>query len=216
MRNDFSNQTKAILAKRVGFRCSNPHCRQLTSGPHTEPTGSINIGVAAHITAASPGGPRYDVYISAEKRKSQDNGIWLCEKCAKLVDSDEVRYTVGKLREWKRIAEAETLKQIESRPVYPQQFEETPFEKLETLIPDLLAEMRDDLARYPFEREFVLLKKDWRYQGHGLAYYYDEHPDLRNKIHILENYGLVEETTYTNVARFIITEDLVDYLLASD
>ena len=60
MRDDFQTQTKELLAKRVGYRCSNPGCRQPTSGPHDDPNRAISVGVAAHITAASPGGPRHD------------------------------------------------------------------------------------------------------------------------------------------------------------
>lgn len=214
MRDEFSNQIKELLAKRVGYRCSNPDCRQLTCGPQTEPTGSINIGVAAHITAASPSGPRYDRSLSPEQRKALDNGIWLCQKCAKLVDSDEVRYTVVKLNNWKKLAEATALQELEVRPDTSTELTAIPFHKLETLMPDLLAEMREDLAEHPLKREFVLLKKAWKYwaSGNELAYYYDDHPDLRNKIRILENYGLIEDITYNNVDRFIITEKLVAYL----
>ncbi|MBE7690187.1 hypothetical protein [Tenacibaculum piscium] len=35
-RHNFNQNTKETLAKRVGFRCSNPNCRKLTSGPATE------------------------------------------------------------------------------------------------------------------------------------------------------------------------------------
>jgi len=104
MRDDFPAQTKEILAKRVGYRCSNPTCRQLTSGPHDDPNRAVNLGVAAHITAASPAGPRYDSILSAEERASAQNGIWLCQTCGKLVDSDESRYSVESLRGWRRIA----------------------------------------------------------------------------------------------------------------
>ena len=52
---DFSNDVKELLAKRAGVRCSNPNCRQPTSGPASESKKSVNIGVVAHITAASPG-----------------------------------------------------------------------------------------------------------------------------------------------------------------
>lgn len=55
-RDDFLERTKTGLANRVGWRCSNPGCRALTIGPSTEPERHINLGVAAHITAASPGG----------------------------------------------------------------------------------------------------------------------------------------------------------------
>jgi hypothetical protein len=59
-RDEFSKETKEIVAKRVGSRCSNPNCRRPTSGPQTHPRKTVNIGVAAHITAAAPGGARYD------------------------------------------------------------------------------------------------------------------------------------------------------------
>ena len=37
MRDDFSPSIKDILAKRVGYRCSNPKCQVLTSGPQENP-----------------------------------------------------------------------------------------------------------------------------------------------------------------------------------
>jgi hypothetical protein len=113
MRDDFPAVTKDLLAKRVGYRCSNPSCGQLTSGPHDDPTKTVNVGVAAHITAASPGGPRYDASLSATQRKSAENGIWLCQKCAKLVDNDPERYTLEVLRSWKREAEETAIRELE-------------------------------------------------------------------------------------------------------
>ena len=68
MRDDFTQPTLDILAKRVGVRCSNPSCHKLTTGPRTEETKIINIGVGSHITAAAPGGPRYDANLSSEER----------------------------------------------------------------------------------------------------------------------------------------------------
>ena len=59
MRDDFKADVKDLLAKRVGMRCSNPNCRRPTSGPQDAPEKALNIGVAAHIAAASKGGPRY-------------------------------------------------------------------------------------------------------------------------------------------------------------
>ena len=59
-RDDFSEQTKQLLAKRVGYRCSNPNCQKPTSGSNLDPNKATNIGVAAHICAAAPRGPRYD------------------------------------------------------------------------------------------------------------------------------------------------------------
>ncbi|MBU5676819.1 hypothetical protein KQI88_10350 [Alkaliphilus sp. MSJ-5] len=45
------------MAKRVAYICSNPGCGKLTSGPHSDSSKASIIGVAAHITAASKGGP---------------------------------------------------------------------------------------------------------------------------------------------------------------
>ena len=93
-RDDFSAPIKRTVAARAGYRCSNPKCRKQTSGPQADPAKAVNIGVAAHITAASQGGPRYDPELTSEERGSIDNTIWLCQTCAKLIDSDEPRYSV--------------------------------------------------------------------------------------------------------------------------
>lgn len=74
-RDDFSQGTKDLLAKRVGCRCSNPACRKLTCGANDDPTAFTNIGVAAHICAAAEGGPRYDSAMSSDERKSYENGV---------------------------------------------------------------------------------------------------------------------------------------------
>ncbi len=115
MRDDFPRRTIETLAKRVGNRCSNPDCGQTTSGPHTEDAKAVNIGVAAHITAASIGGPRYDPSLTPKERQSIKNGIWLCQTCAKLVDSDESRYLVTLLRDWKKRAEDQSSHMLRNR-----------------------------------------------------------------------------------------------------
>lgn len=114
-RDDFLIKTKELLAKRVGYRCSNPSCNQLTSGPHVDKNKSVNIGVAAHITAASPNGPRHNPSISTEDRKSYSNGIWLCQKCGKLIDNDSSRYTIELLNQWKLKAEHSATEELEGR-----------------------------------------------------------------------------------------------------
>jgi len=110
MRDNFTEEVKQLLADRVGNRCSNPDCQQLTSGPRTDGK-AINLGIAAHITAASIGGPRYDASLSQEDRKSINNGIWLCHRCAALIDKDPDKYTVDKINKWK--SEAERLASLE-------------------------------------------------------------------------------------------------------
>src|SRR6266850_1793484 len=116
MRDDFPMAVKETLALRVGVRCSNPQCRKPTSGPQEDPSQAVNIGVAAHITAASPGGPRYDPRLSPEERRSATNGIWLCQNCAKLVDNDETRYPVDIIRDWKAQSEETARQALETNP----------------------------------------------------------------------------------------------------
>src|ERR1039458_9499539 len=114
MADEFSEPVKRVLATRVGNVCSNPECRALTSGPQENPAKALNIGVAAHITAASAGGPRSDPQLLPEERSSPSNGIWLCQNCAKLVDNDPPRFTVDLLEKWKAAAESEARKCIRS------------------------------------------------------------------------------------------------------
>ncbi|MCU1300750.1 MAG: hypothetical protein JWQ87_1034 [Candidatus Sulfotelmatobacter sp.] len=103
-------KVKEKLAARSGHQCCNPDCRAATCGPQVLPDKSINVGVAAHISAAAPGGLRYDGLLSAAQRSSIKNGIWLCQTCAKLIDSDERRYTIELLLRWRRTAEEEALR----------------------------------------------------------------------------------------------------------
>ena len=114
-RDDFTLDVKDILARRVGMRCSNPNCRQPTSGPQDDPTRSINVGVAAHITAASEGAPRYNPSLTSEERRSVENGIWLCQVCAKLIDNDPTHYPVDILQRWKTLSEEAARLAIETR-----------------------------------------------------------------------------------------------------
>jgi len=101
-RDDFSLSTRTLLAKRAGYICSRPSCRANTVGPSREsPEAVASIGVAAHICAAAPGGPRWDANMSSNERRSPANGIWLCASDATLVDRDTVRFPAHILRRWK-------------------------------------------------------------------------------------------------------------------
>lgn len=115
MRDDFSTKTKEILAKRVGYMCSNPKCKQHTIGPNSDQNKSTNVGIAAHITAASVGGARYDGMLSSSERQSIGNGIWLCSNCASLIDRDETYFTVEILNQWKDFAEKQMFDAISGK-----------------------------------------------------------------------------------------------------
>lgn len=115
-RDDFTEQTKRSLAERVGYRCSNPDCLVDTVGAKGGCTQKVaKIGVAAHITAAAEGGPRYNSYLTSEQRKDASNGIWLCQSCSVLIDRDELNYTVELINDWKVRAELEANARIGSR-----------------------------------------------------------------------------------------------------
>ena len=119
IRDDFTSATKELLANRVGRRCSNPACRKLTCGANTNPEKITNIGVAAHICAAAQGGPRYDASMTPEERKSFENGIWLCQSCSKLIDTDITRYPKELLQSWKQLAEQTAILEVETTSSTP-------------------------------------------------------------------------------------------------
>ena len=109
---DFPPNVIKILGARVNYECSRPDCGAPTSGPHSDPKKSSNVGVAAHITAASPRGARYDATLTSDQRKHPDNGIWLCGTHAKEIDNDEVTFPVELVKEWKRKVESKASANI--------------------------------------------------------------------------------------------------------
>jgi len=117
MRDEFSEDVKRKLAGRAGHLCSNPSCKQPTSGPSEAAKAVTNVGVAAHITAASVGGPRYNPSLKQEQRSDIENGVWLCQNCGKAVDDDPNTYTERVLLEWKLVAEKSARKAIEKGPL---------------------------------------------------------------------------------------------------
>jgi tetratricopeptide (TPR) repeat protein len=108
---------KEALAKRVRYLCSRPGCRCATVAPHSaDDLHTVSVGVAAHITAAAANGPRYDPALTSADRKAAANGIWLCQTCAKLIDTDTHAFPVPLLRDWKVRAEQEAAAEI-GKPV---------------------------------------------------------------------------------------------------
>lgn len=115
-RDDFSNSVKIELAGRVGWICSFPGCGQSTSGPsHDSPERMIKNGTAAHITAAAPGGPRYDPTLTPEQRRSIENGIWMCPRHGSLIDKDGA-YSAAEIKSWKANAENIARRNLEYGP----------------------------------------------------------------------------------------------------
>jgi hypothetical protein len=104
MRSEFPLTINQKLAERAGFFCSNPLCRKITIGPSPGlENKSIKIGIASHICAASPKGPRYDMSQSDAERSSINNGIWLCASCSVLIDKNGgYDFPAEHLRKWKK------------------------------------------------------------------------------------------------------------------
>lgn len=119
-RDEFPEPVKKILEQRVNSICSNPNCKRGTKGPRTDGK-VVNNGVAAHICAAAPNGPRYDKNMTSEQRMSQENGIWLCQSCSTIIDRDKDLYTVDLLRSWKSEAEERARKGL-VQPIYESTF----------------------------------------------------------------------------------------------
>lgn len=210
-RDNFSRDVIDRLAKRVGMRCSNPDCRVPTAGPDAV-DGITNIGVAAHITAASPGGPRYAALLSPEARRDIANGIWLCQSHAKLIDDDELTFTDAVLQEWKDTAEK--MAALEARGYSVRRA--NPFAELEHKAPALVAEMRDDLTKEPLVRQFILLRKGLMYNGGEMpifVYHYDDHEYLAGVMTIMEHAGAIYDVDFNDVPRFQFTEDYVRFLI---
>jgi nucleoside 2-deoxyribosyltransferase len=91
------------------------------------------------------------------------------------------------------------------------------FSKTERLMPQLLAEMRADLAARPLCREMMALRKGLIFSSETphFQYYYDDHEDLDGKLRILENLGFIRDVRRDDVPRFVIEEPFADYLLGS-
>jgi hypothetical protein len=117
-----------------------------THGAAEDRDSAVNLGNAAHITAASPGGKRYDPSLTPAQRKHHENGIWLCVAHAKLVDADETQFPVDKLREWKRTAERRSKAALLTLSRPAEQFrEQATLEAIQELIARLGLDISDDV-----------------------------------------------------------------------
>lgn len=183
MRDDFKQNIKETLAKRVAFICSNPECNMPTIGPNEIQDRSTNIGVAAHISAASRGGKRYDDKMSPDQRSSIENGIWLCQSCAKLIDSDEVKFTTELLLSWKKESELKAgkrlNKQVQNAPAIFS--DQSSYEKIE--------------ANGYFEKEFSGQKIRYYLQGPFLHIEHELHTGII-VYYVLDDAGNLVDTKF--------------------
>jgi hypothetical protein len=214
MRDNFTKADIQELARQSGFKCSCPTCRRITVGPDGS-GGSASIGVAAHICAAAAGGPRFSKDMAPEERSSIENGIWLCQTCSRLIDSDVSSHSVALLREWRKLSEIEAYLSLRGLTVKPSRS----YYVLEEKMPKLISEMREDLTDYPFTREFITISNKVIYNGSGkmiFSYFFEDHEHLQGKISMCENYGAIVNISFNDVDRYEFTEDFVEYLESSN
>lgn len=112
-RDNFTKPVIAQLAARADNTCS--ICGAVTQFPSSTAQNTSKVGIAAHICAASLGGPRYSLEMSTQQRTAYDNGIWLCAVCATLIDREPDQYPPDLLKKYKNATEAKARKLIGKR-----------------------------------------------------------------------------------------------------
>jgi Putative DNA-binding domain len=137
------------------------------------------------------------------------------------IGNDDFGNAVGALKEIvKALSAADKPREriVKSSFVLPRISHEI-LEYIQKSIPELLKEMKDNLHEYPFVREFIIINERCTYihdpNNSVFSYFFEKHTYLRNKLRILENYGLIYEITYNDVARFVFSEELVSYLISN-
>lgn len=107
-------QEKVVIS-RSGNQCAYPNCGlELTIDSEATNDRPKATGKVAHIAAASPGGPRYDVDMTAEQRGSANNLIYLCGPHHDAVDSQLEKHTKDFLLEAKNTHEKGVARAIRS------------------------------------------------------------------------------------------------------
>ena len=96
-----SLKTHKMIWGRSGNMCSFPECKMQLVVDETSTDDPSIIGEEAHIIARKVNGPRGKHPLKKEKRDKYDNLILLCSIHHKIVDDQEQKYTIEKLREYK-------------------------------------------------------------------------------------------------------------------
>lgn len=117
-RANFSPKVRDLIEAAAGHQCSFPACNRRTNGPGPTSEYISNSGYAAHIYAASKGGPRGQGGLSDAELSGAGNGIWLCGRHAKQVDNNRgIAYPPETLHSYKALHEARVL--LEHEGLYP-------------------------------------------------------------------------------------------------
>ncbi|CAM1354008.1 hypothetical protein [Tenacibaculum insulae] len=100
-----SLKTHKLIWGRSGNMCAFPDCKKELVIDETSTDDPSIIGQEAHIVAKKIKGPRGNHPLEEEKRDKYDNLILLCSVHHKIIDDQEVEYTVEKLHEYKKTHE---------------------------------------------------------------------------------------------------------------
>ena len=118
----FTPKTKALVAARAGYMCSNPDCNRLLVGPEVNTEDKLlksSIGEFAHIRGRADDSPRWEPAMTDDQRADPENAVFLCATCHTLVDNNGgPGYTTDKLTAW-RDEHTATVRRILAGPPIP-------------------------------------------------------------------------------------------------
>lgn len=179
------------------------------------------VGEEAHIISGKPNGPRHDPAFPKEQIDSFENLLLLCAVHHKHVDDQPETLTATILRDLKSNHESWVTRALVA--AVAEMKDESPdvdaFSRTKAMMPQLIAEMRSDLAELPFVREFMLLSKRWGFwddpRNPIFKYFFEDHENLQGKIHVLENCGFIVDVTTGTTRRYRILEHFTNLLSVS-
>jgi len=73
---------------------------------------NIVVGEEAHICGVKPDSKRFDASLTGDEKRLYVNLILVCPSCHKLIDTDDIKYTVVELRRLKSTQEREAREQL--------------------------------------------------------------------------------------------------------
>jgi nucleoside phosphorylase len=112
MRQKPTEKTIKLLFAASGGICAFPGCETRLVHPESRAL----LGEICHISAAAPGGPRYEPDQTDRERSQDKNLIILCPTHHNLIDKDQVTYTADILRTMKAQHEDRVAARLSSVP----------------------------------------------------------------------------------------------------
>lgn len=215
------DKTRKLLWGRSGESCAK--CRRKLIIDATSSDDESIIGEECHIISNRPSGPRYDPDFPESKLDSYENIIILCRDHHKEVDDQPNTFTTEYLHIMKKEHEKWVSEQLDQgRITVDNQISRLYFEKFRKVnqsMPELIAEIKDDLSREGNQlvREFFIVGKQWclNVSYKCFCYYFEDHDELQNKIHVLDNCGFVTDITTGKAKKYRMTEEFVELVLSS-